>query len=71
VSLQEYIFKNIKLQIVENDLDLRSYRLNFNKMKSFFDLVPYTDILQESSKIIKNFEEKNYGDVDHKKYYNA
>ena len=69
--VQKKFFENIKLEIVENDLDLRSYRLNFNKMKSFFDLKPYTDILQESSKIIQNFAEKNYGDVDHKKYYNA
>jgi nucleoside-diphosphate-sugar epimerase len=69
--VQENFFKNIELKIVQNDLDLRSYRLNFNKMKNFFNLEPYTDIQKESYKIIKNFEEKKYGDVGDKKYYNA
>lgn len=69
--VQEKFFKEINLEIVEKDLDLRSYRLNFNKMKEYFNLDPYTDILKESLKIVNNFKEKNYGDVEHKKYYNA
>lgn len=69
--VQKKFFKEINLEIVEKDLDLRSYRLNFNKMKKYFNLDPFTDILKESSKIIGNFEEKNYGDVEHKKFYNA
>ena len=40
-------------------------------MKEYFNLEPYTDILKESLKIVNNFKEKNYGDVEHKKYYNA
>lgn len=69
--VQKKFFKEIDLEIVEKDLDLRSYRLNFNKMKEYFNLDPFTDILKESSKIINNFEKKNYGDVEHKKFYNA
>ena len=69
--VKEKFFKNIELEIVEKDLDLRSYRLDFSKMKSFFNLEPFTDILQESNKIINNFDKNNYGDVEHKKYYNA
>ena len=64
-------FKEIEIQIVEQDLDLRSYRLNFDKMKNYFNLKPYTDILIESNKIIENFNHKSYGEADHKKFYNA
>lgn len=69
--VQKKFFKELDLEIVEKDLDLRSYRLNFNKMKKYFNLNPFTDILKESSKIISNFEEKSYGDVEDKKFYNA
>ena len=69
--VKEKFFKEIDLEIVDQDLDLRSYRLDFNKMKTYFNLEPYTDILNESLKIINNFKEKYYGDVDDKKYYNA
>lgn len=69
--VKDKFFKNIDLQIVEKDLDLRSYRLNFDKMRKFFNLQPHTDILIESSKIIENFKKEFYGDVNQKKYYNA
>jgi len=69
--VKEKFFKEIDLEIVDQDLDLRSYRLDFNKMKTYFNLEPYTDILNESLKIIKNFKQNYYGDVDDKKYYNA
>ena len=69
--VKDKFFKNINLEIVKKDLDLRSYRLNFDKMEKYFNLKPHTDILIESAKIIENFEKELYGDVDHKKYYNA
>ena len=69
--IKNKFFKNIDLEIIEKDLDLRSYRLNFDKMKKYFDLSPHTDILIESSKIIENFQKEFYGDVGLKKYYNA
>ena len=34
-TVQENFFTNINIDIVEKDLDLRSYRLNFDKMKNF------------------------------------
>ena len=69
--VKDKFFKNLNLEIVEKDLDLRSYRLSFNKMKKFFNLEPETDILIETSKIISNFKNNFYGDVDHRKFYNA
>ena len=62
-------FQNI--EIIEKDLDLRSYRLSFDKMKKFFNLEPETDILRETSKIIDNFKNDVYGDINNQRYYNA
>jgi len=69
--VKEKFFKNIDIEVIDKDPDLRSYRLDFDKMKKFFDLEPFTDILKESSKIINNFENNQYQNVDDKKYYNA
>tara|TARA_B110000037_G_scaffold56524_1_gene69072 strand:+ start:2008 stop:2982 length:975 start_codon:yes stop_codon:yes gene_type:complete len=69
--VKEKFFKNIDIEVVDKDPDLRSYRLDFGKMKKFFDLEPFTDILKESHKIINNFENNQYQNVDDKKYYNA
>ena len=70
-NLVKKIFPNINIEIIEKDLDLRSYRLDFNKMKNFFGLKPHTDILKESKMIIDHFNEKKYGDVNNKIFYNA
>ena len=69
--VKEKFFKNIDIEVIDKDPDLRSYRLDFDKMKKFFDLEPFTDILKESSKIINNFENNQYQNVDDEKYYNA
>ena len=50
-TVQENFFKDIKIDIVEKDLDLRSYRLNFDKMKKFFDLSPASDLIKESTNL--------------------
>ena len=69
--VQENFFKDINIDIVEKDLDLRSYRLNFDKMKKYFDLSPASDLLKESEIIIKNIKNNYYGDINSKKYYNV
>jgi len=69
--LRDNFFKEINLDIIEKDPDLRSYRLNFNKMKKFFNLEPHTNILKESQKIIEKLNSNEYGDVDNKMFYNA
>jgi len=69
--VKKKFFPNINIEIIEKDLDLRSYRLDFNKMKNFFGLKPHTDILKESKMIIDHFNEKKYGDVNNKIFYNA
>ena len=33
-------FKDIDIQIIDKDSDLRSYRLDFSKMKNYFNLTP-------------------------------
>ena len=70
-TIQENFFKDIKIDIVEKDLDLRSYRLNFDKMKKFFDLSPASDLVKESNIIINNINKNVYGDINSKKYYNV
>lgn len=70
-TVQENFFKDIKIDIVEKDLDLRSYRLNFDKMKKFFDLSPASDLIKESKIIIENIKNNLYGDINSKKYYNV
>lgn len=69
--VQKKFFKNIKIEIIEKDLDLRSYRLDFSKMKKYFNLNPGSNILNASKLIIENMNISNYGDVTLKKYYNA
>lgn len=69
--VKDKFFKNLDLEIIEKDLDLRSYRLSFDKMKKFFNLEPETDILRETSKIIDNFKNDVYGDINNQRYYNA
>ena len=69
--VKEKFFSNINIEIIDKDLDLRSYRLDFNKMKKYFNLDPHTDILKESKIIINNFKEKKYGNVNDKIYYNV
>lgn len=70
-TVQEKFFKDIKIDIIEKDLDLRSYRLNFDKMKKFFDLAPASNLINQSQKIIDNINNNFYGDLNAKKYYNA
>ena len=69
--VQKKFFKNIKIEIVEKDLDLRSYRLDFSKMKNYFNLDPGSNILDASKLIIENMNTGKYGDVNSKKYYNT
>ena len=70
-TVQDNFFKDIKIDIIEKDLDLRSYRLNFDKMEKFFDLLPASDLIKESKIIIDNIRNNSYGDIDSKKYYNV
>ncbi len=69
--VKENFFKDVNIEVIEKDIDLRSYRLNFKKMKMFFNLEPFTDIVKESSLIINKFNSKSYGNVDQLKFYNA
>ncbi len=69
--VQNKFFPNLDIQVVEKDLDLRSYRLDFRKMRKFFNLDPYTNILNESELILKKFKKKKYGDVNNKIFYNV
>ena len=69
--VKQKFFHEIDIEIIEKDLDLRSYRLDFQKMKKFFNLDPYTDILKETKKIIEKFNNKKYGDVNNKIFYNV
>ncbi len=68
--VKQKFFHEIDIEIIEKDLDLRSYRLDFQKMKKFFNLDPYTDILKETKKIIEKFNKEKYGDVNNKIFYN-
>ncbi len=69
--VQNKFFPNLDIQVVEKDLDLRSYRLDFRKMRKFFNLDPYTNILNESELILEKFKKKKYGDVNNKIFYNV
>lgn len=70
-TIKEKYFQDVEIDIIEKDLDLRSYRLNFNKMKDYFKLEPFTDISKESAKIISKFRDNSYLNVDDRKYYNT
>ena len=41
------------------------------KMKNYFKLEPFTDISQESEKIISKFKDNSYINVENRKYYNT
>ena len=64
--IKNKFFKDIEIQIVEKDLDLRSYRLDFSKMKNYFDLKPGNDILGAANLIIENIKTNKYGDTKSK-----
>ncbi len=70
-TIRDKYFQEVEIDIIEKDLDLRSYRLNFNKMKNYFKLEPFTDISQESEKIISKFKDNLYINVEDRKYYNT
>ena len=59
-TVQQNFFKDINIDIVEKDLDLRSYRLNFDKMKKYFDLSPASNLLRVRN-YIKNIKNNYYG----------
>ncbi len=69
--VQSKFFPNINMDIIDKDKDLRSYRLDFSKMKKFFDLEPGSDLLNATKIIIDNINSKKYGDLESKKYYNT
>tara|TARA_B100000902_G_C27319623_1_gene923543 strand:- start:3683 stop:4660 length:978 start_codon:yes stop_codon:yes gene_type:complete len=69
--VQSNFFPEINMDIIEKDKDLRSYRLDFNKMKKFFNLEPGSDLLNATKIIIDNITSKKYGDLESKKYYNT
>ena len=63
LSRDEFLF--------DKDKDLRSYRLDFSKMKKFFNLEPGSDLLNATKIIVDNINSKKYGDLESKKYYNT
>ena len=69
--VQSNFFTNIDMQIIDKDKDLRSYRLDFSKMKKFFNLEPGSDLLKATKIIVDNIISKKYGDLESKKYYNT
>ena len=69
--VQKNFFKDIKLEIIDKDPDLRSYKLNFDKMKKFFELSPKTSLKTEAEGIKDKLDKKLYGDTTLKKYYNV
>jgi len=69
--VQSNFFTNIDIQIINKDKDLRSYRLDFSKMKKFFNLEPGSDLLKATKIIVDNIISKKYGDLESKKYYNT
>tara|TARA_Y100000590_G_scaffold465297_1_gene637213 strand:- start:731 stop:1714 length:984 start_codon:yes stop_codon:yes gene_type:complete len=69
--VQSKFFPNINMDIIDKDKDLRSYRLDFSKMKKFFNLEPGSDLLNATKIIIDNINSKKYGDLESKKYYNT
>ncbi len=69
--IQKNYFKDINIQIVDKDPDLRSYRLSFEKMKNFFKLEPKSNILNEARIMIEKLNSNSYGDIKAKIFYNA
>ena len=69
--VQSKFFPNINMDIIDKDKDLRSYRLDFSKMKKFFNLEPGSDLLNATKIIIDNINLKKYGDLESKKYCNT
>ena len=69
--IQKNYFKDINIQIVDKDPDLRSYRLSFKKMKNFFKLEPKSNILNEARIMIEKLNSNSYGDIKSKIFYNA
>lgn len=69
--VQSNFFKNINMEIIDKDKDLRSYRLDFSKMKKFFNLEPGSNLLKATKIIFDNIGSKKYGDLESKKYYNT
>ena len=59
------------LNVLDKDKDLRSYCLDFSKMKKFFNLEPGSDLLKATKIIVDNINSKKYGDLESKKYYNT
>ena len=59
------------MEIIDKDKDLRSYRLDFSKMKKFFNLEPGSNLLKATKIIFDNIGSKKYGDLESKKYYNT
>jgi nucleoside-diphosphate-sugar epimerase len=69
--VQNNFFPNIDMEIIDKDKDLRSYRLDFSKMKKFFNLEPGSDLLKATKIIVDNINSQKYGDLESKKYYNT
>ncbi len=69
--VQSNFFPEINMEIIDKDKDLRSYRLDFSKMKKYFDLEPGSDLINATKLIIENINSKKYGDLKAKKYYNT
>ena len=69
--VQANFFQNIEMEVIDKDKDLRSYRLDFSKMKKFFNLEPGSNLLEATKIIVDNITSKKYGDLEAKKYYNT
>ena len=69
--VQSNFFKKIDMEIIDKDKDIRSYRLDFSKMKKFFNLEPGSNLLKATRIIFDNISSKKYGDLESKKYYNT
>jgi len=69
--VQSNFFPEINMDIIDKDKDLRSYRLDFSKMKKFFNLEPGSNLLNATKIIVDNINSRKYGDLESKKYYNT
>jgi nucleoside-diphosphate-sugar epimerase len=68
--IKENFIPELKIDIIDKDPDLRSYKVNFNKISKVLDYKPSKKIVEAMGEIFSSLKKNLYSDTNSQKYRN-
>ena len=68
--IKENFIPELKIDIIDKDPDLRSYKVNFDKISKVLDYKPSKKIVEAMGEIFSSLKKNLYSDTNSQKYRN-